>query len=313
MSGHKTPVLIDCDPGYDDMIALLLALGSSELDVKGVSTVSGNCHVNSAYLNALRVVRRLNQAIPVAKGAASPILRPLETAPEVHGTVVEDYGFLSEVRPSDKAEESFHLLCSVLEESDSKVTVVATGPLTNLALAISLKPSLKDRIKRLVFMGGAIFEGNKTASAEFNMYVDPEAAHIILNSGLPLTMVGLNVTHKALIYPEEMEALRRYGDAGAFTGAILEKYFSFYSKRGFPGNPLHDVLAVAGVVSPEILSTRPLRVDVETRGDLTRGRTVVDFNGVSGLPPNCDVALETDRDKFIDLLFSKIGGLSSKV
>ena len=162
-------------------------------------------------------------------------------------------------------------------------------------------------------MGGAVFEGNKTASAESNIYVDPEAAHIILNSGIPLTMVGLNVTHKALIYPEEIEALARYGVTGAFAAAILKNYYSHYQKRGFEGPPLHDVLAVAGVVSPGLLSTRPFRVDVELYGELTLGRTVVDFHGVSGLPPNCDVALETDRSKFIELLFSTIRGFSSTV
>jgi len=309
MSNTKIPVIIDCDPGIDDAVALALAFGCGKLDVLGVTTVAGNSSGENTYRNARRFLSFIGADVEVARGADRPILRQLVTAPQVHGET--GLGGLGE--PEDEelhasGRSAFDLITETLLSHPGKVTLVPVGPLTNIAIALLAKPEIKHKIEKIVLMGGAALEGNRTPAAEFNIYVDPEAARIVFESGVPITMIGLDVTHKALIYPDEIEALRKHGRIGKTVAELLDFYGVHYRKR-FEGNSIHDALAVAAVFEPDIVSTRHLNVCVETSGEFTLGRTVVDFRGVTGREPNCHVALGVDRERFIELIFNAVENL----
>jgi len=308
MSDGRIPVIIDCDPGHDDAVALALAFGSGKLDVKGVTTVAGNSTIENTYNNALRFLSFIGVGVEVAKGAAKPLLRALTTAPNVHGESGLDGTDLGEPWLKGSARPAVDLLADVLLKSTEPVTLIPVGPLTNIATVFLAKPDVKAKVERIVLMGGAALEGNWTPSAEFNIFVDPEAARVVFESGVPLTMVGLDVTHRALIYPDEIEALRKQGRIGRAIAELMDFYGIYYRKQ-FKGNPIHDAVAVAAVFCPEVLSTQHLNVSIETVGEFTLGRTVVDFRGVTGREPNCDVALGIDREAFIDLIFDAVGKL----
>jgi pyrimidine-specific ribonucleoside hydrolase len=316
MKDNRIPVLIDCDPGHDDAVALMLAFGSGELDVLGVTAVAGNSTCANTYKNALTVLSLIGADVEVAKGADKPILRPLVTASNVHGGTGLGCVKAIEVTLKGSSRSAFELITQTLKAADQKIVLIPTGPLTNIAIALLACPEIKYKIERIVLMGGAARGGNRTPAAEFNIYVDPEAARIVFESGVPITMIGLDVTHKALIYPDEIQRLRKTGPIGEFVGELMDFYSIFYRSQGFPGNPIHDALAVAAVFRPGIVKTKFLRVDVETTGEFTQGRTVVDFSGVTEKPHNCDVALEVDRDPFIKMIFDAVetlekGGASS--
>lgn len=305
----KIPVLIDCDPGHDDAIALMLAFGCGKLDVLGVTTVAGNGAGPDTYRNALRVLSVIGKSAEVAKGADRPILRPLVTAPNVHGGSGLDGPAPVEPTLKGSSRSAFELITGTLRSHDGKVVLIPTGPLTNIAIALLACPDIKRKIERIVLMGGAARESNWTPAAEFNIIVDPEAARIVFESGLPITMVGLDATHKALILPDEVASLRRTGPIGEFTGQLMDFYSLFYRSQGFAGNPVHDALAVAAVIEPGVVKTRHLHVDVETRGEFTLGRTVVDFGNVTGKAPNVDVALDVDRERFVGMVREAIENL----
>ncbi|MGI6661747.1 MAG: nucleoside hydrolase [Bacillota bacterium] len=317
MSNAKIPVIIDCDPGIDDAVALALAFGCGKLDVLGVTTVAGNTTGENTYRNARRFLSFIGADVEVARGADKPILRPLITAPDVHGKAglgglsgAEDSGMDDDDRDTS-GRSALDLITETLLNHGEKVTLVPVGPLTNIAIALLARPEIKHKIERIVLMGGAALEGNRTPAAEFNIIADPEAARIVFESGVPITMVGLDVTHKALIYPDEIEALRKHGRIGMAIAELMDFYGVFYRKR-FEGNPVHDALAVAAVFESDIVSTRLLNVCVETSGEFTLGRTVVDFRGVTGRKPNCDVALGVDRERFINLIFDAVKTLEQQ-
>lgn len=308
MSDRKIPVIIDCDPGHDDAVALALAFGSGKLDVKGVTTVAGNSTIENTYSNALRFLSFIGVDVEVAKGAEKPLLRELTIAPNVHGKSGLDGTDLGEPWLKGSSRSAVELLADVLAVSSEPITLIPVGPLTNIATVFLARPDVKRKVKRIVLMGGAALEGNWTPSAEFNIYVDPEAARVVFESGVPLTMVGLDVTHRALIYPDEIEALRKQGRIGRAIAELMDFYRIFYRKQ-FKGNPIHDAVAVAAVFCPDVISTQHLNVSIETVGEFTTGRTVVDFRGVTGREPNCDVALGIDRETFIELIFDAVGNL----
>ncbi len=302
----RIPVLIDCDPGHDDAVALMLAFGCGRLDVLGVTTVAGNGTCPNTYRNALRVLSVIGKSVEVAKGADKPILRPLVTASNVHGDSGLDGPAAKEPTLKGSSRSAFELLTGTLKAVTEPIVLLPTGPLTNIAIALLACPEIRGKIHRIVLMGGAAREGNWTPAAEFNIAVDPEAARIVFESGVPMTMIGLDVTHKALIYPGEVQRLRKTGPIGSFAAELMDFYSVFYRSQGFPGNPIHDALAVAAAFEPDIVKTRRLHVDVETCGEFTLGRTVVDFSGVTRKAPNVDVALEVDRDRFIKMVFDAV-------
>lgn len=308
-------VLIDCDPGHDDMIAIMLACASDKLKVTGITTVAGNQEGEKTFNNALKILTLINQKnVSVARGFDRPILQKLVTAPEIHGVSGLDGADLPvpEVKPSPL--HAIDFIIKTLLESKEKLYFIPTGPLTNIGVALLREPKIGEKIKRIVLMGGAVFDSNITPAAEFNIYVDPEAAKIVFESGLPLTMVGLDVTNKALFSFEDINRLEQLNGKVSKTVASLLKFFAQANHEmfGFEGAPLHDALAVSYVIDETVLNTKFVHVDIETRGEFTRGRTVVDVYGVTRKAPNAEVAFDLDLKKFKDLTFKAIKKLDRR-
>jgi pyrimidine-specific ribonucleoside hydrolase len=307
-------ILIDCDPGHDDMMAIMLACASPELELLGVSTVAGNQTGEKTYRNALRTLTLIGRTdIPVARGADKPLLRPLTVAPEIHGVSGLDGADLPEPAFRGLAEHASDFLIRNIMESRDPVTLVPTGPLTNVALALLKEPELARRVQRIVLMGGAVRESNITPAAEFNIYVDPEAARIVFGCGAPLVMVGLDVTNRARLSFQDIEELASWQGRVSRVVAPLLRFFAQTNREvfGFDGAPLHDALAVAHLVRPEVIKTRKMNVEIETAGELTRGRTVADVYGISKCKPNAEVALEVDLPLFKEMLFQAIRKLDA--
>ena len=301
----STPILLDCDPGHDDAIAILLALGSDELELRGVTTVAGNQTLEKTTANAIRVLELAGRGeIPVAAGAGRPLVREPRVAADVHGETGIDGPDL----PPPQAEPSPQHAVDFLAERIQGTTLVATGPLTNVALLLARHPEAKP--ERLVLMGGAIAEGNVTPAAEFNIWADPEAAQRVFSSGLDVTMVGLDVTHQALVNAEHARQLREAGRIGEVVAELLEFYGGFHrATYGWDGSPIHDAVAVADVIDPTLLEVERLNVRVDTESELCRGRTVVDLWRRTGLEPTANVAVAIDAERFVNLLLERLSKL----
>jgi inosine-uridine nucleoside N-ribohydrolase len=304
----STKIVVDCDPGHDDAIAILLALASPEVELVGVTTVAGNQTLDKTTRNALVTLEVGGRAdIPVAAGADAPLSRALRTAAHVHGETGLDGPELSEPRAQVAAEHAVDLLAGLI---DRGTVLVPTAPLTNVALLLERHPDVRERIERIVWMGGAIGEGNVTPAAEFNAFVDPEAAALVFASGIPITMIGLDVTHKALFTRAHAEQLREAGGAGRFVAELSDFFQRFHERSyGFAGSPIHDAMAVAHVIDPTLVTTRHVNVAVETQSEFSDGRTVVDLRGVTGRPENADVGVDVDAERFLELLVSRIESL----
>jgi purine nucleosidase len=308
------PIVIDTDPGQDDAVALLLALASPELEVRGITTVAGNVPLPLTARNA-RIVCELagRPDVAVFAGADRPLVRPLVTAEYVHGRTGLDGADLPEPQMPLQEESAAGFLVRLLrEEPPGAITLCPLGPLTNVATALRQAPDIAPRIREIVLMGGGFFEGgNATPAAEFNIYVDPQAAEIVFTSGVPLVMLPLDVTHQALIKRRHLERLRalgtRVGDAVAGWLEFFERYD--VEKYGMEGGPLHDPCVIAYLLHPEIFSGRRCNVRIETGSELTMGMTVVDWWGVTGLEPNCTVIRRLDSEAFFDLLVERVARL----
>ncbi|MFB3946001.1 pyrimidine-specific ribonucleoside hydrolase RihA [Aeromonas veronii] len=304
------PVILDCDPGHDDAIALILALASPELDVLAVTTSAGNQTPDKTLNNALRILTLLGRDdIPVAAGAPKPLARELIIADNVHGESGLDGPKLPDPAFAPQGMTGIELMAKCLRESAEPVTLVPTGPLTNVALLLAAHPELKPKIARIVLMGGAAGAGNWTPAAEFNIYVDPEAADMVFKSGIPITMCGLDVTHEAQVMDADIERVRAITNPVAQCVAGLLDFFMIYHrdpKWGFTGAPLHDPCTIAWLLAPELFHGVECRVDIETSGEHTVGMTVVDRYGLTGKPANALVLLGLDRPGFIDLLVTRL-------
>ena len=307
----ETRIILDCDPGHDDAIALLLALASPELHLLGVTTVSGNHTLDNTTSNAIRVLDHLGRPdIPVAAGADRPLVRRRRDAAYVHGDTGLDGPQLPPPSRAAEAEPAIDWIASTLAPADDPVTLVATGPLTNVALFLARYPKLSPRLERIVLMGGAIADGNVTPAAEFNIWADPEAAERVFTSGVPIHMVGLDVTHQALMTPAHAGRLAASGAAGRLVADLYAFYAQFHHRRyGWEGAPVHDAVAVAHVIDQTILATKHCGVVIDTDSELSRGRTNVDLRGTTGRTPNCHVAVGIDADRFLELLVQRIQSL----
>ncbi len=303
------PILFDCDPGHDDAIALLLALASPELEILGVTTVAGNTTLPKTTANALRVLELAGRSdIPVAAGCDRPIVRELVVAEHVHGETGLDGPMLPAPAGSVVEAHAVDFLADQIRGSNSPVTLVPVGPLTNIAMLLNRYPGIEDAIKEIVLMGGAIGTGNFTPAAEFNIYVDPEAAHRVFHSGIPLTMIGLDVTHQALLDQSHAEQLRGSGAVGKFVAELLDFFITHhprsYSARS--GVPIHDALAVAHLIWPDLVTTEHVAVTVDTESSLCRGRTVVDLWGVTSATPNATVGTRVNSAVFAQSLLDRL-------
>ena len=308
-------IILDCDPGHDDALALTMAVASPKIDLLAVTTSAGNQTPDKTLNNAMRMLTLLHREdIPVAQGNQTPLVKPLETAPEVHGKTGLDGANLPDPDFQVQTIPAIDLIAKVLRESNEKVTLVVTGPMTNAALFFRVYPELaREKIDQIVFMGGAMGLGNWRPSVEFNIFVDPEAAKIVMNFGIPLVMAPLNVTHQAQIMKEEIEQIGEIANpvGKAFYGLL--NFFEQYHenpKWGFKGAPLHDPCTIAWLIDPTMFKSDKMNVDVETQGELTRGETVCDYYTLTDKPKNTEVLLGVDREKFIDLIMASIKSFS---
>ena len=307
--GTSRPILLDCDPGHDDALAIALACASPGLEVLGITTVAGNAPLELTTRNARRVLALLGREdVPVAAGADQPLVREAWVPSHVHGASGLDGADLPEPSVALRREAAIELQVELIRRSRVPVTLVPTGPLTNIALLLRAFPSIRDRIAAISLMGGSLGVGNTTASAEFNVWHDPEAAAIVFESGIPILMAGLDVTHQALVLPDDVERLAALGTRTGRVFADLMRFFGIHHREryGWPGPPVHDAVAVAVLLAPWLIERRPLFVAVETGDGLTRGRTVADERGVAGRAPNAEVLVGLDRPAFMDLVIEAV-------
>lgn len=306
-----TPLVIDCDPGYDDAMALLLAVADPAVDLLAVTTVAGNQTVDKCTVNARRVLSLAGASgIPVARGADRPLVRRLRIADDVHGQTGLDGPLFTDGPSVPESPYSAHeVLVDVLRTT--RVTIVATGALTNIARLLSEQPAMAANITEIVWMGGSTDRGNIAPLAEANAYVDPEAADLVVRSGVPFTMCGLNVTHQALVTDD---VLARFDRIGTPLARICSEWMTFFASTyrelfGFEAPPLHDPVAVARVIDPAIVGCVEANLVIETQGEWTAGATVVDLDGYTGRPANARVAVELDRDAFWDRIVAAVTAL----
>jgi pyrimidine-specific ribonucleoside hydrolase len=304
----STPIVIDCDPGHDDAMAILLALASPEVELRGISTVAGNQTLDKTTRNALKVLELVDRTdVPVAVGADRPLQRELRTAANVHGESGLDGPDLPEPVTKPVDGDAADVLAQWIEPG---VVLVPTGPLTNVAALLERHPDARTRLGRIVWMGGAIAEGNVTPAAEFNAYVDPEAAAIVFASGIPVTMIGLDVTHKALFDAAHADRLRGAGKAGKAVAELADFFLEFHRQRyRFDGAPIHDAMAVAQVIDPTLVETLECNIEIETDSTYCDGRTVVDRWHVTQRPRNAHVGIDVDAQRFLELLVTRIASL----
>ncbi|RNE56375.1 uridine-preferring nucleoside hydrolase UriH [Cryobacterium tepidiphilum] len=301
-----TKIILDCDPGHDDAIALVLAHGNPEIDLVAVTTVMGNQTLEKVTRNALSIARVAGiTGVPFAAGCPRPLVREIETAPTIHG----ESGLDGPVLPDplielDRRHAVDLIIDTIMAHEPGEITLVPTGALTNIALAVRKEPRIAARVKQVVLMGGGYHVGNWSATAEFNIVIDPEAAHIVFNETWPLTMIGLDLTHQALATPEVAARIAAVGTAPArFVGELLEFFAETYKEaQGFEHPPVHDPCAVAYVIDPSVIQVRRAPLDVELTGTLTLGMTVADFRAPAPADCTTQVATDLDQEKFWSLV-----------
>ncbi|MGO2307086.1 MAG: uridine-preferring nucleoside hydrolase UriH [Providencia sp.] len=303
-------IILDCDPGHDDAIALLLAYGNPDIDLLAVTTVVGNQTLEKVTHNALAIAEMANiRGIPFAAGAVRPLVREVEVAPDIHG----DSGLDGPTLPTptltlDKRHAVTLIIDTIMSHPPKTITLVPTGALTNIALAARLEPRIVERVKEVVLMGGGYHVGNWSPVAEFNIKIDPEAAHIVFNEKWPLTIVGLDLTHQALATPDVVAKIASLEtNCSQFVVELLDFFGKMYKQaQGFDAPPVHDPCAVAYVIDPSVMTTQKVPIDIELTGSLTLGMTVADFRHPAPIDCHTQVAVKLDHDKFWSLIINAL-------
>lgn len=310
-------IILDCDPGHDDAVAIMLAVASDEIDLLGITCVGGNATLENTKLNTLKICSLLNRKdILIYSGASKPLVYDLVTAEHVHGKsgldndgeeikVDEDH-FIQELNAVD-------YIINTCKTSEEKIYLCPTGPLTNIALSLKKDPSIKENIKEIVFMGGAALSlGNITPAAEFNIYVDPHAANIVLKSGIPITMMGLDVTHKVNVNKRIIQSIKSNNNKASMFFADLMEFYSKFNNELYDTDesPLHDPCVIAYLIDNKLFYGKKVHVEVEENSELTRGDTVTDWWGVKKLEPNCNVIVEANSEKFFEILKLELAKLN---
>jgi pyrimidine-specific ribonucleoside hydrolase len=297
------PIIIDCDPGIDDALAILLALASEQLDVRLITTCAGNQTLEKITTNSLKLLSFIDRKdIPVARGATKPLAGELVIAEKAHG--VSGFGGveLGETTLTVMDKHAVEAMRDAIMDSEERMTIVAIGPLTNVALLIQEYPETIKRIEQLSIMGGSSSFGNRTPVAEFNIYVDPEAARIVYSSGIPIAMFGLDVTYKVPMYKEDIDRLRHIGNQ---TGAAVASMLDYYFRAGRVDG-MHDPCAVAYLLDPTLFEMKMCNVEIETIGEFTRGQTVVDLRDRTGKVKNVNVAVDVSVERLLDMLYEAV-------
>lgn len=309
MSRGRIPIVLDCDPGHDDALAILLAAASPALELVAITTVAGNQTLEKTTLNARRVctVGRIG-GIPIAAGSDRPLIRRQVVAGDIHGESGLDGPSFGPPTVGLDARHAVEIIIEAAGARPGELCLVAVGPLTNVAAALHRDPGLAGRLRRIAIMGGAINIGNTTPAAEFNIYADAEAARVVFESGVPITMVPLETTHRAVADEAVIARIAMLDTPVANLSVELLRFFATTYERvfGFGAPPVHDPCAVVAIAAPEVLMTRPMHVAIETRGEHTYGRTVCDVHGVTNQPPNADVAVDLDVGAFWDLMIGAL-------
>ncbi|MFM7450386.1 MAG: nucleoside hydrolase [Leptolyngbyaceae cyanobacterium] len=307
------PLIIDCDPGADDAIALLLALAFPEkLNLLGITTVAGNVPLALTQRNARFICDLAGKRnIPIYAGCPRPLVRSLQTAEQVHGKTGLDGLAVSEPTLPLQPQHGVEFLIQTLLQATAPITIATLGPLTNLAVALVQQPKIGPRIQDIVIMGGAVTHGNVTPSAEFNFYTDPHAAHVVLTSGLPITVFSLDVTHQVIATPDRIQAIRTLAaPLGEAVASLLLHYGRYDQQRhGISGSYLHDPCVIAYLLQPELITSYAAHVVMEIASELTMGRLVVDVWNVTQAPPNAKVVHTIDPDGFFQLLLQGLSRL----
>jgi purine nucleosidase len=302
-------IILDCDPGHDDTIAMMLALASEELEVLGITTVYGNVGLEQTTRNALVVREVLGSTVPIYAGTDRPLVRDRISAEAVHGISGLEGPDLPTPGGQLEPGHAVHFIIEQVLRYPGEVTLVPVGALTNIALSMRLEPRIIPQIKQIVLMGGSIDIGNWSPSAEFNILCDPHAARIVFTSGVPLVMMGLNLTHQTVAHPARVQRFRGLSTrVGMFVAELLEFYREHHIRRyNWDGAPIHDACAIAFLLRPTLFKTAMFNVEIEANEGLAFGRTVCDFWGVTGKQANCEVGLQIDAEGFYDLLIEQIG------
>jgi purine nucleosidase len=310
-------IILDTDPGIDDSLAILLALASPEITLEGLTVVHGNCSMAQGTVNALAVLELAKaEHVPVAKGCELPLVQPSLLAPETHGNTGLGYAQLPEPGSRPIVQHGCDFLVEKIMSNPGEITLVAIGPLTNVALAIRQEPRIVQAVKEVFIMGGAIrHEGNTTPLAEFNTYVDPHAAHIVYHSGMPITLTPLDVTYQCVLLAEDVARLQKIeSSVPDFVADATRFYMEFHDEyQGIQGCVINDPLTLALTFAPALCDYAEYYVDVDLSGGVSMGKTFADFFGMSGKPANMKVALGVRPRAFIELFIERLEKLSGKI
>jgi len=300
----KRKVILDCDPGHDDAVNILLAGKSPKLDLIGITVVGGNQMIEKTTRNALNVCQYLGLDVPVYEGCGLPMVKERVISPEIHGETGLDGPVFEPLTRTKEDKHAVNYLTETIMASDGDITLVPTGPLTNIAMAMRMEPKIVGKIKEIVLMGGSYQHGNVSPAAEFNILADAEAAHVVFSSGVPVVMIGLDVTRKVLCYPAIVDRMRAIGTKAADLFADMMEFFNKTQKEvfGWEGGPLHDPMTCAYLIDPSVLTVREMYTEIDHGYGPSYGRTNCDYFGMSDKKPNSKVALEVDVEKFWDII-----------
>lgn len=298
-------IILDCDPGHDDAVAILMAGIHPSIQLLGITTVAGNQTLNKTTINALNVCQYLNIDVPVCSGMSLPMVRKVQTiANDIHGESGLDGPVFDKLTKELYKRHAVNFIIETLKNSNEKITLVVTGPMTNVAMAFRMEPSIVEKVKRVIFMGGSYQLGNVTPAAEFNIFADAEAAYVVFNSGVPLVMMGLDLTRQALCYPNIVERMGKVGGKASKLFVDLMGFFCKTQKQvfGWEGGPLHDPTCIAYIIDESCIETKDMYSEVEIRSEKCYGRTLCDYFGVTKNKPNSKVSIKLDVDKFWNIV-----------
>lgn len=315
---NKLPIILDCDPGHDDAIAILLALSSDRLDVRAITTVDGNQTLEKTTINALKVLEVCGRTdVPVASGRSRALIKKQTAVGLVHGASGMDGPVLPDPVTKTVPMQAVELMAKVIEESEEPVTIVAVGPFTNVAVFLLSYPHLKPKVRQISVMGGGVLFGNRSVLGEFNIWKDPEAAKVVTESGIPLLLHGLDVTHRAIIRKEDVPLFRERPDkVSQFVADLLDFFIGGYLKSyKMAEGPLHDPCAIAALIDPAMFTTYDAYITVEVEGEHSRGATMTDLRpeGLRTHEVNGKVAMNIDREKYLQMLVSACEALAKRL
>ena len=305
---QKEKIILDCDPGHDDAVAIMLAAINPKIELLGITVVAGNQKLEKTVNNALKVCNHLNLDVPVFSGMSRPMIREQLIADDIHGETGLDGPKFEELKIKAEDKHAVNFIIDTLMNSDEKITLVPTGPLTNIGMAIRFEPRIIEKINRIVLMGGSYQLGNMTPAAEFNILADPDAAHIVFSSGVKVVMMGLDLTRQASATKEVVEKIKSLNNKASKLFVDLMEFFAASQKNvfGWSAPPVHDPTTIAYIIDPECIEVKPMFCEIELWSERSYGRTLCDYFGILKKEPNVDVAVKLDFDRFWNLIYKNL-------